>query len=287
MIVSVCSDKGAPGVTTVATALALVWPGDKVLVEADPSGADLPFRLRRSDSGAWLNPDPSIASLAAVARLGLPAGGIPAYAQPTSLGVPVIAGALTAERFSPLKSLWPQIAEVLSAGSGTVLCDLGRVQPGHAALPVARASAVVLLVARADLGGLFHLRERVVELAQSVGDPSRPVNPVAVLVTGPPKTRSKALAETAALLESVGSPAEVVGFVPDDRQGAEDLWAGVVTRRLAGSPLIRSVRQIAEHMLRTRPDFASPDAPALPLTTVVSEPLSDSSAPTVVVGGAR
>ena len=45
MIIGVCSNKGAPGVTTLATALALTWPGDTVLLEADPSGADLPFRL--------------------------------------------------------------------------------------------------------------------------------------------------------------------------------------------------------------------------------------------------
>ena len=244
-----------------ATALSLVWPGGKVLVEADPSGADLPFRLRHRDSGGWLNPDPSIASLAAVARVGLAPTGVGTYSQPTSLGVPVIPGALTAERFAPLKALWPQVADVLSAGSDTAICDLGRVQPGHAAMSIARASAVVLLLARADLGGLFHLRERVVELAQAVGDPTREAIAVQVVITGPPKTRSKALAETAALLESIGSPAGVAGFIPHDPQGAQDLWAGVVTRRLAGSLLIRSVRQVAEQLLRARPDLLPPDPP--------------------------
>ena len=44
MIVAVGADKGAPGVTTAALALGMVWPTDRVVLDADPSGADLPFR---------------------------------------------------------------------------------------------------------------------------------------------------------------------------------------------------------------------------------------------------
>ncbi len=49
MIVSVCADKGAAGVTTLATVLAMVWPTERVLLEADCSGGDLAFRLRHDD----------------------------------------------------------------------------------------------------------------------------------------------------------------------------------------------------------------------------------------------
>ena len=41
VIVSVCSDKGSPGVSTLATVLGLVWPGQRVVVEADTAGGDL------------------------------------------------------------------------------------------------------------------------------------------------------------------------------------------------------------------------------------------------------
>ena len=80
MIVSVCSDKGSPGVSTLATVLGLVWPGPRVVVEADTAGSDLSFRLRptAADSGVLgghLAPDPSIASLATAARLGLTEAG--------------------------------------------------------------------------------------------------------------------------------------------------------------------------------------------------------------------
>lgn len=271
MIVSVCADKGAPGVTTLAAALAVVWPGEKVLVEADPSGADLPFRLRRADSGTWLAPEPSLGSLAAVARLGTPPAGPAEFAQPCTLGFPVIPGALSAERFAPLRSLWPHLTATLSGWPGTVIADLGRLQPGHPGLPIAKASTVVLLLARADLAGLFHLRDRVVELGQAVGDPNRDGNPVVVVVTGPGKTRTKSLTEAADLLASIGSPASVAGFIPEDRQGAADLWAGAVTRRMAGSDLMRAARQLAQHLLNTHPDLAEAAATTTAEAQIVSE----------------
>ena len=116
MIVSVCADKGSPGVTTLATVLGLVWPGPRAVVEADTAGSDLSFRLRPAATnggvlGGRLAPDPSIAVLATAARLGLTDAGPLPYAQDTSLGVPVVPGVLSAERFRALRSLWPQVAD--------------------------------------------------------------------------------------------------------------------------------------------------------------------------------
>ena len=172
MIVSVCSDKGAPGVTTLATALGLVWPGERAVVEADTAGSDLSFRLRQNVSEfapPHLAPDPSIAGLATAARLGLTAAGPLPFAQDTTLGVPVVPGVLSAERFRALRSLWPGLAPALARWRGTVLADLGRLHQGAPTVPVAQASTAVLLVTRADLEGLFHVRDRVAELAGMVG----------------------------------------------------------------------------------------------------------------------
>jgi hypothetical protein len=261
MIVAVCSDKGSPGVSTLAVALGLVWPGQRAVVEADPSGGVLGFRLRRADSGEVLNPDPSIASVGAVARLGLPADGLTRYTQPTMLGVPVVPGPLTAERFTPLRSLWPQIAAEVKGWSGTAITDLGRLQPGNAAVPMARAATAVLLLARADLEGLFQLRERAGELAQLLGDVTREVNPVAVVVTGPPKQRAQALRQVTEMLTAAGSPVPVAGFFAHDPAAAAGLWQGQVTRRLAGSELVRSARDIAETVIGWWPQLAAPAAP--------------------------
>ena len=90
VIVTVCADKGSPGVTTLATVLGLVWPGPRAVVEADTAGSDLSFRLRPAVNGGVLGgrlaPDPSIAALATAARLGLTDAGPLPYAQDTSLG---------------------------------------------------------------------------------------------------------------------------------------------------------------------------------------------------------
>jgi hypothetical protein len=256
MIISVCSDKGSPGVSTLAAALSVVWPGQRVLLDTDTAGGDLPFRLWGAGSGApreRLASSPSVASLATAARLGLTAAGPRPFAQDTSLGVPVVPGALSAERFRPLRAMWPRVAAELAVWSGTVVADLGRLQPGNDALPVAQKSTAVLLVTRVDLESLAHLRDRVAELAGSVGDPGRDRSPVGVVVTGPPKARRFGVEQARQVLASIGSPVPVVGFLAHDPAGAQGLWAGVMTRRFAGSDLVRSTRAIAESVLTTWP----------------------------------
>jgi len=256
MIISVCSDKGSPGTSTLAATLALVWPGERVLLDADTAGGDLPFRLWAAGPGVpreRLASSPSTASLATAARLGLTAAGPLPFAQRTSLGVPAVPGALSAERFRPLRTMWPRVATELSAWPGTVIADLGRLQPGNDALPVAQHSAVVLLVTRVDLESLAHLRDRAAELAGSVGDPARDRSPVGVVVTGPAKARRFSVEQARQVLASIGSPVPVVGFLAQDPAGAQGLWAGVMTRRFAGSDLVRSTRVIAESVLASWP----------------------------------
>jgi MinD-like ATPase involved in chromosome partitioning or flagellar assembly len=52
MLLAVCSLKGSPGVTTLATALGARWPAGEtpILVEADPAGGDLMARFRLNDA---------------------------------------------------------------------------------------------------------------------------------------------------------------------------------------------------------------------------------------------
>ncbi|GGM10088.1 hypothetical protein [Nakamurella endophytica] len=260
MIVSVCSDKGAPGVTTLATALGVVWPGPRAVVEADTAGSDLSFRLHPAAADTPLShlaPDPSIAGLATAARLGLTGAGPLPFAQETSLGVPVVPGVLSAERFRPLRSLWPGLGQALAGWPGTVLADLGRLHPGAPAAPVAQASTAVLLLTRADLEGLFHVRDRVVELAGMVGPGEGDRIRVGVVVTAPVKQRRAAVEQVHQVLASVGSPAPVLGCFVHDPAVAQQLWAGVMTRRLAGSELVRSARSVAESVLATWPSLTA------------------------------
>lgn len=52
MLFAVCADRGAPGVTTAALALAAARGLPALVVEADPYGGDLALRLRPGRSGA-------------------------------------------------------------------------------------------------------------------------------------------------------------------------------------------------------------------------------------------
>lgn len=152
-------------VTRLSTVLGVVWPGDRAVVDADTAGGDTPFRLWTQDREQRLAPSPSIAQLAAAARLGLsPTGPLP-FAQRCSLVVPVVPGMLSADRALPLGGLWPKLAAEAPAWSGTVIADRGRLQTGNPAMPMAAAAEPVLVVTRADLERLARPRERVTELA--------------------------------------------------------------------------------------------------------------------------
>jgi hypothetical protein len=268
VIVSVCADKGSPGVSTLATVLGLVWPGPRVVIEADTAGSDLSFRLRPATTGdgVWggrLAPDPSVAGLATAARLGLTDAGPLPYAQDTTLGVPVVPGVLSADRFRVLRTLWPQVATGLAGWAGTAVVDLGRLTPDSPVLPVARASAAVLLLTTATLEGLYHVRDRVAELSSALGDPARTRPNLAVVVTGELRDRRAGVEQVRQVLASIGSPAPVIGFVAHDPTGARGLWAGELTRRFAGSELVRSVRATAEAVLTGWPELLPP-TPAVP-----------------------
>ena len=261
MIVSVCSDKGAPGVSTLAVALGMVWPGDRVVVEADTAGSDLSFRLHPAvpgTPGAHLAPDPSIAGLATAARLGLSSAGPLPFAQDTSLGVPVVPGVLSAERFRALRSLWPGLGQALAAWPGTVLADLGRLSPGSPAAAVATASTAVLLLTRADLEGLFHLRDKVVELAGMVGPARRREGAGRGGGDRPGEAaagRGGAGGAGAGLDRVTGPGAGLLHRTT--RRRRSNCGRGVVTRRLAGSDLVRSARSVAESVLATWPALAA------------------------------
>jgi hypothetical protein len=264
MIVTLCSDKGSPGVTTLATALGLVWPGVRMVVEADPSGSDLAFRLRPEDreGPSFLPADPSMASLATAARLSGAGSAatvdLGRFSQATSLGLPVIVGMHSRTRFQALRHTWPSVAAVLTSSPGTAVVDLGRFESTMPTAPVAMASTTMLLVSRFDVESLARLREKVGELAAALGPGPDGGVRIGVVVSAPAKNRKAAEEQTATLLDHVGSPVPLLGSVAWDPRAATALWAGTVTRRLAGSDLIRSARDVTEAMIGRWPQLGGP-----------------------------
>ena len=270
MIVSVCADKGAPGVTTLTAALGVVWSGERMVLEADISGADLPFRLLHQAGTGLLNPQPSVLDLATDLRRVAPYD-VVHYGQPTALGVSVVPGGRSAEAFAGMAPLWPQIAQTAYDWSGTVLADLGRMQPADPATPVAALSTAVLVLARPDMEGLYHLRERVLELTATLGRPYLEQTPVAVVLRARSGQDSKlAVKRARAVLDAEGSPVPVLGVFAEDPAGAEALRGRQVTRKLLGTDLLQSTRTLAEALLARWPQLTGAAAPAVPAVTTAA-----------------
>lgn len=270
MILTVCADKRSPGVTTAAVALSVMWPGERVLLEADPSGGDLALRLR-SERGETLPPDGGVTSLAADAREGLPAAAVVRYAQPTSLGLPVLLAPLSAEGFEPMARLWPQIATAAHAWQGTVIADLGRLQLRHASSPLAAAATGVLLLTRADTGEeLFHVRQRAHELAARLGQGPHGRSPLAVAVVGPARGARDRVGQVQQALaaQATTSTIPVAGFLAEDRSAVVELRAGALTKRLLGSDLLKSAKDLAATLTGWYPELVEmPAPPVVPTTT--------------------
>lgn len=263
MILAVCADKGAPGVTTLALALGLVWPGQRVVLEADPAGGDLPFRARQAHGGEVLAREPSVLTLAADARGGLPLA-LEGYAQLTTLGVPVVPGPLTAEAYLPMRTLWPRVAQAAAGWPGTAIVDLGRIGPDHPGVALAREATAVLVLAEPTLEGLYRVRDRVEHLANLMADSSRPA--VAVVVRAARRQDAAAVDQVSQVLQAAGSPVQVAGVIADDPDGAGALWEARTGRALTRSGLMRSASVLARRVVAWWPQLtpAGSDAPQEP-----------------------
>jgi hypothetical protein len=267
MILAVCKDKGPGGVTTAATALGVMWPGDRVLLEADSSGGDLALRLR-SPEGGELATDRSVVSLAADAREALPAGALARYAQPTSLGFPVLVAPLSAEGFEPMGRLWPQVAAAARAWPGTVIADVGRLQLRHASSPLAGSATAVVLVTRAQTReDLYHVRERASELAARLGQGTHGRSPLTVAVVCQSRDSRSALSQVQQALASQAatSTVPVIGSLAEDSRAVDGLRAGELTKRLLGSDLLKSAKALADTLTDWFPELIGmPARPVVP-----------------------
>jgi len=96
-LIAIASDKGAPGVTTAALALAAVWPRPVLLAECDPAGGDLVYRFPAADGG-HLDPRRGVLSLAVVARRGMQPQQVGEHAQKLHGGLDVLVGVTNAEQ---------------------------------------------------------------------------------------------------------------------------------------------------------------------------------------------
>ncbi|MEV6242689.1 chromosome partitioning protein [Lentzea sp. NPDC051838] len=254
MLIAVCSLKGSPGVTTLATALGARWPGQQnpIVVEVDPAGGDLMARFRLRDT-------PGLVSLAAATRRrgGTDPNLLAQHAQLLPGGLRVVLGPVGAEQARAalgvlaLGPLSPLRRAADQSGS-TVIADCGRVDPDSPALAIIRSADVMLLVARPHDDELAHVALKL-QVAQQW---SR--RPCFVLIgDGYP---------TPEVSQTLRVP--VMARVPRDIKGAAALCGQSISRRgLSKSALGRAAAKIAlnVHVTSQQPIHDGTHAPQLQL----------------------
>ena len=255
-LIAVAADKGAPGVTTTALALAAVWPRPVLLAECDPAGGDLVYRLPAADGGR-LDQRRGLLSLAVAARRGLQPHQAWEHTQKLNGGLDILTGVTNAEQGAGLNLLWGPVGRVLAASSqADVIADCGRLGVDGPLYDLLAEAAVVLLVMRASLGEVVRLRDRCAAVATALHKRGRSGSAVEVLVIAGHKHLRTSIAEIGQALEPVPGPARVAGLA-DDSKGAELLrgeWGGKLDKSL----LIRTARDIAEHLVGRLPAIPAP-----------------------------
>ena len=243
-LIVVAADKGAPGVTTTALALASVWPNPVLLAECDPAGGDLMFRFPAAD-GRQLDPRRGLLSLAVAGRRDYHQQQVWPHAQKIHGGLDVLVGVTNAEQGAGLAALWRPLGAMLAALPGAdVIADCGRLGPEGPAYDLLAEAAVVLLVTRPDLGSVIRLRDRAAAVMTAAQRHGRRGIALGMLVIADPKNLKGAQAEVAHALQQAGLPVRLVCGMADDPKGAELLkgtWGG----RLDKALLIRTAREIA------------------------------------------
>ncbi|MFF1377046.1 hypothetical protein [Streptomyces sp. NPDC058308] len=252
-LIALAADKGSPGVTTAAVALAAVWPRRVLVAETDPAGGDLVYRSAAAHGGP-LNPNTGMLSIAATARRGLVPDQLWDHTQPLSGGLEVLVGLGIAEQAAGLAGLWPTLGRAFSQladsphAPADVIADCGRISGDTPAVELLPHAALVLLVSRTEPEAIARVRDRAAALAAKLHGGSRGAASLAqpligVLLIADPATSAKLVHQVNDMLMAAQTGARVVGTLADDPAGADQL-AGRRRGRLDKSLLIRSARKV-------------------------------------------
>jgi hypothetical protein len=276
-LIAVAADKGAPGVTTTALALAAVWPRPVLLAECDPAGGDLVYRLPAGDGGR-LDPRHGLLSLAVAARRGVAPQQTWEHVQKLHGGLDVLTGVTNADQGAGLNLLWGPVGRVLAANAqADVIADCGRLGVDGPLYDLLAEAQMIVLVTRASLGEVVRLRDRAAAIAVGLRKRNRPGLQSDVVVIADYRHFRTTTAEVSEALSQVSAPARVVGGLADDAKGA-DLLRGEWGGKLDKSLLIRTARDIAKNLVARLPDTAPEPQPPSP-APAHHQPLPSSPAP--------
>lgn len=278
MLFAVCSDRGAPGSSTVARVLASARGLPAVVVGADPYGDDMAQRLR-PDGSHPMAETPTVLGIGAGQTSDEPQKRSPLGLSSQSTGpryddlsregshelsplVRVVPGFMTAEQGAP--TAWRVLAEALKAQSTAVFADLGRIHTGSPSMPIVTAADAIIPVCRGDQVSVQTMTTRVELLVDAFTDRNqRPPAVVPVVIAN--RRHGDAIAQMVSQIladSAAGAAVRGVGWVAWDPAGAAaldnggDPWA----KPLRKSPLMRSARKAMWHLgIATGLDHAEPD----------------------------
>ena len=253
-LIAIAADKGSPGVTTAAMALATAWPRPVLLAECDPAGGDLAYRMP-AEGGGRLDTQRGLLSLAIAARRGLSPHQVWEHAQQLPGGLPVLTGVSTAEQGAGLDRLWRPVGVALSrVRDADVIADCGRIGVDGPLYDLLAEASFVVLVMRASLGEVVRLRERAAAVAACGQRRGQPGPAVGVIAIAGQRDFSGTVAELSrALNQGQGRGAvRLLGGLAYEPKSAAAL-SGERGGSLSKSLLIRSARDIAARVIEQLP----------------------------------
>jgi MinD-like ATPase involved in chromosome partitioning or flagellar assembly len=264
-LIAIASDKGAPGVTTAALALAAVWPRPVLLAECDPAGGDLVYRFP-AVGGGHLDPRRGVLSLAVVARRGMQPQQVWEHVQKLHGGLDVLAGVTNAEQGAGLSLLWGPIGKALaSMPQADVIADCGRLGADGPLYDLLAEATTVVLVSKVHVADVIRLRDRATAFAAAAQSRGRRNFGVGVVVVADHKKFRASLGEVQHVLGQANAPAIVLGGIAHDTKGADLLngdWGGNLDRTM----LIKTAREVARQLIQGLPPIGNPaePGPAMP-----------------------
>lgn len=270
-LIALAADKGSPGVTTSAVALAAVWPRRALYAECDPHGGDLVYRIP-ADHGGPLDPNRGLVSLAVDARRGFDPGLLPQHVQRLSGGLEIMVGLGNADQAHGMAGLWAPLGRAFDRFSdlpygADVIADCGRIGPDSPTLDLLAQAGLVLLIARAEAEQIAHVRDRVNSLSARLhpnrtGTVSLGRPPLGIVLIAAPGQAKQTVKQVGDLLAATTAGAEVLGVIALDESGAAAL-GGRSRGRVDKALITRTARELAatvSHrygLLRPAPDPAS------------------------------
>jgi hypothetical protein len=243
MRIAFAAARSSPGVTTAMLALASVWPGKVLLVEASEDGGALAARF-------GLRLEPGLTTLAAAIRNDATVGALDQHTQtlPDTRGrLVALVGPATPESAQLLlRTAASRLSDLLRAVDGAdVFIDAGRLAPSSAAGPLLADADRTVLVARPRVEELQTLAHRL-PLLRDAG-----IEPEVLLVGSRPYGPDDVAA-------SVGVP--VIGSLAVDRKAAEALGGAGASGRLGRSVLLRSAASLVPLLMEQTSADTAPAA---------------------------